>query len=223
MTEILRGFRIVSQAADMTNQPSAPSDRSAEQTKNSHTTAARIVTLPNILSVSRIILLPIVLLLLFKHQNAAAVAVMLVSWSTDALDGYLARKLGQVSNLGRVLDHLVDKVWVGSVLVALVFIRDLPLFLAGAVILRDLLILAGSGVIMKVRGLFVQSDVVGKITGLAFALMIVFYTLELPALMKYKSTVDFIVTVLVVVSFLNYLTVFLRRIARFRLPGEEPQ
>jgi cardiolipin synthase len=195
----------------------------SEPPKNGHPTAARIVTVPNILSVSRIILLPIVLLLLFKRQNVAAVAVMLVSWTTDALDGYLARKLNQVSNLGRVLDHLVDKVWVGSVLVTLVYIRNLPFFLAAAVILRDLLILAGSGVIMKLRGLFVQSDVVGKITGCAFALMIVFYTLEIPALMKYKSAVDFIVTVLVVVSFLNYLAVFLRRVARFRLPGEDPQ
>jgi cardiolipin synthase (CMP-forming) len=194
-----------------------------EPSKNGHSTAARIVTAPNILSVSRIVLLPIVLLLLFKRQNAAAVGVMAVSWTTDALDGYLARKLGQVSNLGRVLDHLVDKVWVGSVLVALVYIRDLPLFLAGAVILRDLLILAGSSVIMKRRGLFVQSDVVGKITGFAFALMIVFYTLEVPALTKYKSAVDSIVTVLVAVSFLNYLAVYLRRMARFRLPGEESQ
>jgi CDP-diacylglycerol--glycerol-3-phosphate 3-phosphatidyltransferase len=205
----------------VTDHLSAPPDRSAEQAKNGHTTAARIVTVPNILSVSRIVLLPIVLLLLFKRQNVAAVGVMIISWSTDALDGYLARKLNQVSNLGRVLDHLVDKVWVGSVLVTLVFIRGLPLFLAAAVILRDLLILAGSGVIMKLRGLFVQSDVVGKITGCAFALMMVFYTLEVPALMKYKSAVDSIVTVLVVVSFLNYLTIFLRRMARFRLPGEE--
>jgi CDP-diacylglycerol--glycerol-3-phosphate 3-phosphatidyltransferase len=221
MTEILRGFRIVSQAAAMTDLSHSGSP--SEPQKNGHSTAARIVTVPNILSVSRIVLLPIVLLLLFKRQNAAAVAVMAVSWTTDALDGYIARKLNQVSNLGRVLDHLVDKVWVGSVLVTLVFIRNLPLFLAAAVILRDLLILAGSGVIMKRRGLFVQSDVVGKITGFAFALMIVFYTLEVPALMTYKSAVDSIVTVLVVVSFLNYLTVFLRRMVRFRLPGEESQ
>ena len=207
----------------MTDQPSAPPDRSSEQPKNNHSTAARIVTAPNILSVSRILLLPIVLLLLFKRQNVAAVAVMLISWSTDALDGYLARKLGQVSNLGRVLDHLVDKVWVGSVLATLVYLRNLPFFLAAAVILRDLLILAGSGVIMKRRGLFVQSDVVGKITGFGFAVMIVFYTLEVPALMQYKSAVDFIVTVLVVVSFLNYLAVYLRRMARFRLPGEDSQ
>jgi cardiolipin synthase len=221
MTDALLEFRIVSQAAEMTDLPHAGSP--SESSKNSHTTAARIVTIPNILSVSRIVLLPIVLLLLFKRQNVAAVGVMAVSWTTDALDGYLARRLGQVSNLGRVLDHLVDKVWVGSVLVTLVYIRSLPFFLAAAVILRDLLILAGSGVIMKQRGLFVQSDVVGKITGFAFALMIVFYTLEVPALMDYKSAVDSIVTVLVVVSFLNYLTVFLRRMARFRLPGEDSQ
>jgi cardiolipin synthase (CMP-forming) len=207
----------------MTDHPSGSPDRPNEHNKNGHPSAARIVTVPNILSVSRIILLPIVLLLLFKRQNAAAVGVMAVSWTTDALDGYIARKLDQVSNLGRVLDHLVDKVWVGSVLVTLVYIRNLPFFLAAAVILRDLLILAGSGVIMKQRGLFVQSDVVGKITGFAFALMIVFYTLEVPALMGYKSAVDSIVTVLVAVSFINYLTVFLRRMARFRLPGEEQQ
>ena len=194
-----------------------------DQSRNGHTTAARIVTIPNILSVSRLVLLPLVLLFLFKRQGIAAVAVMLVSWSTDALDGYLARRLHQVSNLGRVLDHLVDKVWVGSVLVTLAFTRGLPLYLAGAVILRDVLILAGSGVIMKARGSFVSSDVVGKITGFAFALLIVFYTLELPALAGYKAAVDFAVAVLVVVSFLNYATVYLRVMARFRLPGEESQ
>jgi cardiolipin synthase len=204
-------------------EPAVPAESPASHPKNGHSTAARIVTIPNILSVSRLVLLPVVLLLLFKHQGTAAVAVMLVSWSTDALDGYFARKLGQVSNLGRVLDHLVDKVWVSSVLVTLVFIRDLPLFIAGAVILRDLLILAGSGIIMKTKGSFVSSDVVGKITGFAFALMMVFYTLELPALMKYKAAVDYSVAILVVVSFLNYVTVFLRRMVRFHLPGEESQ
>jgi CDP-diacylglycerol--glycerol-3-phosphate 3-phosphatidyltransferase len=204
-------------------EPNTPTDSPVEQPTNGHSTAARIVTVPNILSVSRIILLPIVLLLLLKHQNTAAVAVMLVSWTTDALDGYFARKLGQVSNLGRILDHLVDKVWVGSVLVTLVFIRNLPLFIAGAVILRDLVILAGSGVIMKVKGSLVSSDVVGKITGCAFALMILFYTLELPALMKYKVAVDYTVTILIVVSSLNYFTVFLRLMMHFRLPGEESQ
>jgi cardiolipin synthase len=195
----------------------------AGSNRNNQPTAGRIITVPNILSASRLVLLPVVLLLLLKHQGIAAAVFMLVSWSTDALDGYLARKLGQVTNLGRVLDHLVDKVWVGSVLVTLVFIRDLPLAIAAAVILRDILILVGSSIIMRAKGSFVSSDVVGKITGCAFALMILFYTIELPGLARFKTTVDFTVAVLVVVSFLNYVAVYLRRMARFRLPGEDAQ
>lgn len=180
----------------------------------------RLITIPNLLSLSRIFLLPVVLLLLIKHQGYVALGLMLIAWTTDALDGYLARKLHQESDLGRVLDHLVDKIWVGSVLVVLVYISDLPVFVAAAVILRDLLILAGSMVIMKTRGFFVSSDVLGKITGSAFALMMVYYTLDLPALRAYKSYVDYTVSVLIAVSFINYVAVFLRKMGRFSLPGE---
>jgi CDP-diacylglycerol--glycerol-3-phosphate 3-phosphatidyltransferase len=173
------------------------------------------------LSLSRLVLLPVVLLLLLKRQGYAALAVMAAAWLTDALDGFLARRLNQVSNLGRVLDHLVDKVWVNSVLVTLVFLSDLPLFIAAAVLLRDLLILAGSSVIMMARGHFVSSDVLGRMTGCAFAITIVFYTVNLPALARYRTLVNYGVIVLIGASFLNYVTVFLRKMARFRLPGED--
>ncbi len=183
--------------------------------------AARFVTVPNLLSLSRLVLLPAILLLLVKRQGIAALSLMVVSWITDALDGYLARKLNQVSDLGRVLDHLVDKIWVGSVLVTLVYISNLPIHIAAAVILRDLLILAGSLVIMKTKGRFVSSDVLGKITGFVFALVLVYYTLNLPALARYKTWVDNTVTVLIVVSFVNYVTVFLRWMGKFRLPADQ--
>jgi cardiolipin synthase len=193
------------------------------ETRNGQPGASRIVTIPNVLSASRLILLPVVLYFLFKRQGPAAVAVMAVSWSTDALDGYLARKLNQVSNVGKILDHVVDKVWVGSVLVSLVFLRGLPLAIAGAVILRDILILAGSSVLIRAKGYFVSSDVVGKITGCGFALMILYYSLDLPALARFRPVVDYGVSVLILVSFINYLTLYLRKMARFRLPGEEQQ
>jgi len=202
-------------------------DERVNHTRNS----ARILTIPNILSVSRLIFLPLVLFFLFRRSSLAAIVVMLFSWSTDALDGYLARRLNQVSDTGRVLDHLVDKIWVAAVLVTLVFISDLPLYLASAVIARDLLILAGSAIVMKVRGSFISSDVVGKLTGCAFALLILFYTLHadsgkslltqiLPYLTRLKPFADYTVLVLIVVSFLNYLVVFLRIMVKFRFPGE---
>lgn len=157
---------------------------------------------------------------------------MLFSWSTDALDGHLARRLNQVSNTGRVLDHLVDKIWVALVLLTLVFISDLPLYIVGAVVLRDILILAGSAFLLKVRGALVSSDVVGKLTGCAFALLILFYTLTLdpgkgflsrvaPVIYRSKPFADWTVLVLIVVSFINYLVIFLRIMVKFRLPGEQ--
>jgi cardiolipin synthase len=183
--------------------------------------AAKFVTIPNLLSLSRLVLLPVILLLLARNQGAVALAVMALSWITDGLDGFLARRLDQVSDLGRVLDHLVDKIWTGAVLVTLVVLRDLPFLIAAAVILRDVLILAGSLVIMRSRGSFVSSDVLGKITGFAFALLVVYYTLNLPALAPYKSYVDYTIGILIVVSFLNYVTVFLRWMGRFRLPADD--
>jgi cardiolipin synthase len=183
--------------------------------------ARRLVTLPNILSLSRLVLLPVVLLFMFRHQGVAAVVVMGVCWLTDALDGVAARRLHLVSNLGRALDHVVDKIWIGTVLVVLVWLHGLPLYIAGAVILRDVLILAGSVAIMSSRGTFVSSDMVGKVTGFAFALMIVYYTLDVPALAPYRTVVNIVVAVLIAVSFVNYSYSFLRRMTRLRLPGEE--
>ncbi|MGQ9677965.1 MAG: CDP-alcohol phosphatidyltransferase family protein [bacterium] len=203
-----------------------------EVEKNGDKDRIRLLTIPNLLSISRLVILPLVLFFILRREAVAAVIVMFISWFTDALDGYLARRLKQVTNTGRVLDHLVDKIWVGSVLITLVFMSDLPLVIAGAVLVRDLLILAGSAVVMKVKGSFVSSDVVGKITGCAFALLILLYTLSgdrgnsclspfLFQLNSFKVFADYTVLVLIVVSFINYLVIFLRIMIKFRLPGEE--
>ena len=203
-----------------------------EVEKNSDKDRVRILTVPNLLSISRLVMLPLVLFFLLRQEAVAAMTVMFISWFTDTLDGYLARRLKQVTNIGRALDHLVDKIWVGSVLITLVFISALPLVIAGAVLVRDVLILAGSAVVMKVKGSFVSSDVVGKITGCAVALLILFYTLSsdagnsllspfLSRLDSLKTFADYTVLVLIVVSFINYLVIFLRIMVNFRLPGEE--
>ncbi|MEO0073637.1 MAG: CDP-alcohol phosphatidyltransferase family protein [candidate division WOR-3 bacterium] len=181
---------------------------------------ARLLTLPNLLSASRLLLLPPVLLLLIRGHSVAALSLMCLCWITDALDGYVARHTNRVTELGKALDHIVDKIWVGSVLGVLVSLRNLPIGLVIAVITRDLLIIAGSTVLLKRRGTLPSSDVVGKITGFAFALLILFYTLSIPALLRYKAYVDFAVIILIAVSFLNYLATYLRKMTRICLPGD---
>lgn len=181
---------------------------------------ARLLTLPNLLSISRLLLLPPVLLLLIRGHSVVALALMCLCWITDALDGYVARRTNRVTDLGKALDHVVDKIWVGSVLGVLVSVRDLPIGLVIGVITRDLLIVAGSTVLMKKRGTLPSSDIVGKITGFAFAVLIIFYTLSVPGLMRYKTYLDLTIAVLIAVSFLNYLWTYLRRMTRLQLPGE---
>jgi CDP-diacylglycerol--glycerol-3-phosphate 3-phosphatidyltransferase len=171
-----------------------------------------VTTIPNLLSISRLFLLPPILLLLQSRQPIPALGLMLISWLTDALDGYFARKLNQVTNLGRILDHLVDKIWVGAVLVMLAATRGLPRYIAAAVIGRDLLIAAGSLVIMNRRRHIVQSNIIGKATGTSFAILMLLYMIDngFPWLKVPKVAALWTVTGLIGVSFVNYVVFYIR-------------
>jgi CDP-diacylglycerol--glycerol-3-phosphate 3-phosphatidyltransferase len=173
----------------------------------------RVISIPNILSLSRLLMLPPILLLLQARQGTAALVLMIISWVTDGLDGYLARRLHQVTNLGKVLDHLVDKIWVGTILVMLAATRGLPFWIAGAVIGRDLLIVVGSLLILDQRRFVVSSNAIGRITGCAFALLMLLYVVDNGYhWMRWPKLVAlWVVGALIAVSFLNYLWVYVRR------------
>ncbi len=87
-----------------------------------------VKNLPNHITLLRLALVPVFVLLLYQDSRTAhwvAFAVFVVAAITDYVDGYLARKFGAVSDLGRLLDPLVDKVLILSALVMLVGRRDL--------------------------------------------------------------------------------------------------
>lgn len=184
--------------------------------------APGFLTLPNFLSISRLFLLPLILFFLATHQTIGALTLMVISWISDALDGYLARRLNQVSNLGKILDHLVDKIWVGTILVTLVLVKDLPVYLALVVILRDLLIILGCSILINFKKVILSSNVLGKVTGLFFAVLIVIHTLDNPITIidNIKHYIIVIVTILVILSLINYSYLFLQIFAR-RKPVEE--
>jgi CDP-diacylglycerol--glycerol-3-phosphate 3-phosphatidyltransferase len=208
----------------MNDEPrTTPDARRPTDDKENHTghvDLSRVVSIPNILSISRLFLLPAILLLLQARQTGPALTLMAISWLSDALDGYFARRLNQVTNLGKILDHLVDKIWVGTVLVMLVATRGLPVFIAAAVIARDLLIVTGSFLIMDTRRKIVSSNTIGKITGTSFALLMLLYVIDngYEVLRLPKLIALYVVVALVVISFANYVIVYLRTMRR---KGEE--
>ncbi len=98
----------------------------------------RVVTIPNLLSLLRLLALPVfVWLALIRHEDGWAGLLIGVSALSDNLDGYVARHFGQVSRLGQLLDPIVDRLVVFTTLVVLVAAGALPWQLAVLVIARD--------------------------------------------------------------------------------------
>ena len=103
--------------------------------------AQRVVTVPNALSVLRLLGVPLFLwLLLGPHADIAALIVLAVSGFTDWADGVLARKLNQTSNLGALLDPAADRLYILATLVGLTLRHIIPWWLAAVIIGRDLLL-----------------------------------------------------------------------------------
>ena len=181
-----------------------------------HGEMPRVLNIPNVLSISRLFLLPAILLLLQQRQTIPALVLMVVSWITDGLDGYLARRLNQVTTVGKILDHTVDKIWVGTVLVMLVATRGLPVFIPALVIGRDLLIVIGSLLILDRRRHIVSSNAIGKVTGCSFALLMILYVVDnnWSWMRQPKHIMLWVVSCMVVISFVNYVVVYIRAMKR---------
>ena len=133
----------------------------------------RILTLPNAISLVRLSCLPVFLWLLFTRQNRAAAAGLLaILGTTDWIDGYIARHWHQVSNVGKVLDPVADRllffVGVGGILAD----RSVPAWFAIVVLAREVLV-AGATIGLAMAGAR-RIDVTWWGKAGAFGLMVAF-------------------------------------------------
>ncbi|HEY7274110.1 MAG TPA: CDP-alcohol phosphatidyltransferase family protein [Actinoplanes sp.] len=102
------------------------------------TTSNRIWTVPNVISLIRLMGVPLFLyLLLGPHRDGLAVAVLAIGGTTDWVDGYVARRLGQVSRLGELLDPFADRLYILAALVGLTVRDVVPWWLTAALLLRE--------------------------------------------------------------------------------------
>ncbi len=105
------------------------------------TVSSRIVTVPNVLSLFRLILIPVFLWLLILGDYGWALLVLVVSGLTDFVDGYIARHFNQISRLGQVLDPAADRLFIFSTLIGLAWQHIIPWWLVAVIIARDVLLL----------------------------------------------------------------------------------
>lgn len=127
--------------------------------------------IPNLLSVVRICLVPLFAYIFFLDypQNvAAAVLIFFFAGATDVLDGWLARRNGWVSNLGKVLDPLADKLMQCTVLICFYIKEIIPIWLMLLYVGKELLVLAGSLFVFRRRKVVVKSNFFGKLAVCVF-------------------------------------------------------
>jgi len=110
------------------------------------------LNLPNLLTLLRIILTPLIIILLIRKQYVEAFSVFSIAGITDALDGLLARYLKQRTQIGAILDPIADKFLVTSTFVMLTISGTFPDWLAVVVISRDIIIVAGVLVLFLYQG-----------------------------------------------------------------------
>jgi CDP-diacylglycerol--glycerol-3-phosphate 3-phosphatidyltransferase len=168
----------------------------------------QLLTIPNLLSLSRVALTPVVAYALSRNDNTGiylCVAVFVVAAVTDGLDGYLARRLNQVTPVGIALDPIADKVFAGAIGLFLLIYREFPLWLAAIIIGRDLIILAAGSILLRGRTVSLPSNLTGKYAFAAIAVLLGSYIIRFPFGIELLT---WITLPLIALSLLNYARVF---------------
>ncbi len=168
------------------------------------------MTVPNIFTIIRLALILPILFFLLTQNNYIALIFILIAWITDLLDGYLARKLNQVSALGKMLDPIADKLLVSVIVLSLTISQAIPLYLGIAIIGRDVVILiAGLFAWLKYKHLM-QSNWIGKLSAFfigCFLIIILFYHNKVSFVFLY-----YIILFVVVISFILYSNYYVKTI-----------
>lgn len=136
---------------------------SAVDVETSPQETSRIITIPNVVTLVRFAVLPVYLWLLFGRQNYVAAGWVLGALgATDWIDGKLARRLGQVSAVGKVLDPVVDRILMLTAVITAAWVHAVPLWFAGLTLLREVLVSGATLLVASLGGRRIDVLWVGK-------------------------------------------------------------
>ncbi len=180
------------------------------------------VNLPNLLTLSRILLIPIFVVLFSEptpERSLAAAVVFAIAALTDVVDGYLARRRRQVTSVGRLLDPVADKLLVLAGLILLVRIDRVDAILAILLIGREVAV-TGMRAVAAAEGVVMAAEALGKYKMVAQVVAILLLTLEdgiAPVgwyLHQTGTAILYVALVLSLVSGVHYGLEFWRKVVR---------
>ncbi|MWC27215.1 CDP-alcohol phosphatidyltransferase family protein [Paenibacillus sp. MMS18-CY102] len=137
------------------------------------------MNLPNLLTISRFMLIPVYIVVFAGGERMLpAFAVIVAAGITDVLDGYIARKRGQITAIGAMLDPLADKLMLLTVILSLLATGHIPIAAAILMFIRDIGMIAGSAVFHFSGRKTVPANWMGKLTTVLYYAAILFIFIE---------------------------------------------
>ena len=166
------------------------------------------MNLPNKLTLFRVILIPFFVLFMLVDITAydkwIALAIFIIASLTDLLDGKIARKYNLVTNFGKFMDPLADKLLVCSALICLVVLTKIPAWIVIIIIAREFII-SGFRLIASDNGVVIAASYWGKFKTTFQMVMICLMIADIEAISLITTVVMWIALILTVVSLVDYL------------------
>lgn len=168
------------------------------------------MNLPNKLTVLRVILIPFFVVCLLAEGGSvpalryAAVAIFIAASLTDLLDGKIARKYNLVTNFGKFMDPLADKLLVCSALICLIQLGQIPSWMVIIIVSREFII-SGFRLVAAEQGIVIAASYWGKWKTTFQMIAVILMILNIPALQTITVVCTWIALILTVISLVDYI------------------
>jgi CDP-diacylglycerol--glycerol-3-phosphate 3-phosphatidyltransferase len=167
------------------------------------------MNLPNKLTLFRVFLIPFfVVFLLLDNQNPAfkwiALVIFVVASLTDLLDGKIARKYNLVTNFGKFMDPLADKLLVCSAMICLIDLERIPSWVVLIIIAREFII-SGFRLVASDNGVVIAASYWGKFKTTFQMIMVILMIANIPQLSLLSTIVMWVALALTIISLVDYL------------------
>lgn len=166
------------------------------------------MNLPNKLTMLRVIMIPFFVVFLLvditPYDKWIALAIFVVASLTDMADGKIARKYNLITNFGKFMDPLADKLLVCSAMIALIELERIPAWIVIIIIAREFII-SGFRLVASDNGVVIAASYWGKFKTVSQMAMVILMIADIPQLQIVTTIVMYIALVLTIVSLVDYL------------------
>ena len=169
------------------------------------------MNLPNILTIIRFIIVPFMTYFLINENFTIAILLYVLASATDVLDGFIARKFNQITDLGKFLDPLADKLLQFSALVGLWIVNLIPLWIVIIFFIKEISMGLGAIKLLK-KHVIIQSKWFGKLSTIFFFLAIIASMLssKITILANYIIPLFILALMSLLFAFIMYLSSYIQ-------------